>query len=70
MRQKDMSGRERADGVPTTAEEHLDIPFDRAPVIMHAVDKDQRIVKANRRCNAVIDLHPITTQVSDPPVAS
>lgn len=49
MPHENMAERERAKGALTAAQERFDILFQRAPVIMHAVDKNQRIVKVNRR---------------------
>ena len=40
---------ERGEEAPSVAQKAFDILFDRAPVMMHAVDKDFRIVKVNRR---------------------
>jgi len=49
MLQENMVERERINGALTAAQERFDILFQRAPVMMHAVDKNQRIVKVNRR---------------------
>ena len=40
---------ERGEEALSVAQKAFDILFDRAPVMMHAVDKDFRIVKVNRR---------------------
>lgn len=39
----------RAEKALRVAKQSIDILFDRAPVMMHATDKDLRIIKVNRR---------------------
>ena len=49
MRRKEIAAEQHPQGALSLAKEWFDTLFDHAAVMMHAVDKDQKIVKVNRR---------------------
>ena len=49
MRRRQLSIRQRTPGALALARDWFDILFDTAPVMMHGIDRDFRIVKVNRR---------------------
>ena len=73
MRRTQLSIRQRSPGALALARDWFDDLFDTAPVMMHGIDRDFRIVKVNRRwletmgyeSNEVLGRKPTDFQTED-----